>query len=229
MPPIIVFGDALAGRATTSERVLYLDSDTCAGPGLADLLCFDLAGRPLAAHLAPADRPLIRRAARKLGVPAGGYFNSGVLLVDLGHPETAPGAHERTLEIARRSPEKLTCLDSVRVQSREFEKERLRQPDAFNFFVRPEWEMAPIAQDAPVIHSSGNGEAWDPAYGNANNVALAALVLSARGSLDLSRDTFTRRPGARPQGFGPRAGAPRGLAGQAATATTGGRARATKL
>jgi lipopolysaccharide biosynthesis glycosyltransferase len=150
-----------------SERVLYLDSDTCAGPGLADLLVFDLAGRPMAAHLAPTDRALIRRAARKLGVPAGGYFNSGVLLVDLGHPETARGL-ERTLEIATHSPEKLTYLDQCAFNLA-FEGKAARLPDAFNFFVRPEWEMAPAAQEAPVIHYFGHPKPWDPAYGNANN------------------------------------------------------------
>lgn len=68
-----------------AKTVLYLDCDIVANRDLAPLASLDLQGRRLAAVKDPCATRMkeeIRRL-KKLGLPAGTYFNSGVLLIDV--------------------------------------------------------------------------------------------------------------------------------------------------
>ncbi len=89
------------------DRVIYLDCDTIVTGDLAALWSRDLSGLTVAA--VPDASPYTHHAV--LGLPAGApYFNSGVLLVDLGRwRELGIGA--RALEFARRHPERLQWWD----------------------------------------------------------------------------------------------------------------------
>lgn len=67
------------------ERVLYLDADLLVLEPVRPLWEIDLAGRCLAAVTQPLLRRERQRVVRDLGVPdAGRYFNTGVMVMDLG-------------------------------------------------------------------------------------------------------------------------------------------------
>lgn len=147
-------------------RLLYLDSDVCVGPDLAQLMNHDLRGRPLAARPELGNMPGMERAARRIGVPPETYFNSGVMLIDLGHEATVP-ALERALEIAVTMPDKLTCLDQCALNLA-FVGQTVELPPAFNNFVRSDTEIVKGAT-ATVTHYLFRPKPWDPSYPNANN------------------------------------------------------------
>ena len=67
-------------------RALYVDSDILLTGRLDDLLRLHGSNDPLMARL-ETSRPEVRRAIAHHGLPAGLYFNSGVLLFDLRHPD----------------------------------------------------------------------------------------------------------------------------------------------
>jgi lipopolysaccharide biosynthesis glycosyltransferase len=67
-------------------RAVYVDSDILLTGRLDALLRLDLGGYPMAARL-ETPRPEVRRAIVHHGLAEGRYFNSGVLLIDLHHPD----------------------------------------------------------------------------------------------------------------------------------------------
>jgi lipopolysaccharide biosynthesis glycosyltransferase len=147
------------------RRALYLDSDVCVGPGLNDLLDFDLAGRPLAARV-DNEQAMVRTAAANLGVDPDGYFNSGVLLFDLHHPALS-GALDQTIEMAIHRQEKLTFHDQCAL-NHSFHNLTTPLPARFNAFVRPRDGGEPPAVSGSVIrHYLDAPKPWDPQYPNA--------------------------------------------------------------
>jgi lipopolysaccharide biosynthesis glycosyltransferase/tetratricopeptide (TPR) repeat protein len=146
-------------------RALYLDSDTLPGPSISRLLAFELAGNPLGAR---TEAPLttIERAADKLGITIGNYFNSGVLLFDLEHA-SLPAALRRSVAFAQEHPELLTFVDQCALNVG-FAGLRTRLPDECNHFTRSD-ELEVDAERAPIVrHYLQSPKPWDPAYRGVN-------------------------------------------------------------
>jgi lipopolysaccharide biosynthesis glycosyltransferase/tetratricopeptide (TPR) repeat protein len=147
-------------------RLLYIDCDTCPGPGIAALLRMDMRGQPLAAR---PEQPWVggaARAARKLGIPVQDYFNSGVLLLDLGHP-ALPAGLQRALDIAATAPEKLSNPDQCALNLA-FHGQTTALPPSGNAFVRPTEPLEDFP-DPAILHFLGRPKPWDAAYPTANN------------------------------------------------------------
>lgn len=87
------------------QRILYIDSDTLVRADLGQLWNTDLQGNPVAAveNLSP-------KACRDIGIPRTEYFNSGVLLLDLGMWRTE-GIHWQVTEYARQHAHQLQFVD----------------------------------------------------------------------------------------------------------------------
>lgn len=143
-------------------RAIYIDSDTCIGPGLADMLRFDLAGRPLGARLEESASGAIRRAANKLGMAPEEYFNSGVLILDLAHPDCVPALHQ-AFDLAVSNPERLSFLDQCALNAA-FLGKTMPVPDRFNTFVRHQDDVSKLPGDILVTHYLSRPKPWDPAY-----------------------------------------------------------------
>jgi lipopolysaccharide biosynthesis glycosyltransferase/Flp pilus assembly protein TadD len=147
-------------------RALYVDSDTCIGKGLDQLLEHDLRGQPLGARTELGSLPTIRRAARKLAVDVANYFNSGVLLFDLSHPDLTPALQE-TVRFALTRKHLLTFLDQCALNVA-FAGKVTELPSRFNSFVRQSAGSADA--DAVVTHFLERPKPWDPMYRSANCV-----------------------------------------------------------
>jgi lipopolysaccharide biosynthesis glycosyltransferase len=149
-----------------SGRALYLDSDTCVGAGLDQLLEQDMSGCPLGARTEIHTLVAIRRAARKLGVDVTKYFNSGVLLFDLSHPKLAQALHD-TVQFALTQKHLLTFLDQCALNVA-FAGQVAELPRAFNSFLRQDTAAADVP--AVVTHFLERPKPWDPMYNSANCV-----------------------------------------------------------
>jgi lipopolysaccharide biosynthesis glycosyltransferase len=156
-----IFMARAMSEAGTEGRALYLDSDTCIGPGLETLLTFDLDGQPLAAR---PELPLnaIVNAANKLGLDPETYFNSGVLLFDLQHADL-PRLLNRTIEVALREPEKLTFVDQCALNIA-FAGATARLPAEFNRYVRQSDPVPSEIREPVVWHFVARPKPWDPVY-----------------------------------------------------------------
>jgi lipopolysaccharide biosynthesis glycosyltransferase len=91
-PPVVYTRLLVANLLPSGGRVLYLDCDTIVNTSLRPLFAIDLEGQALAA------------------VGDSGYFNTGVLLVDLD-AWRRERVGERTLEYARQHPDQLEFPD----------------------------------------------------------------------------------------------------------------------
>jgi lipopolysaccharide biosynthesis glycosyltransferase/tetratricopeptide (TPR) repeat protein len=149
-----------------SGRALYLDADTCVGPGVDRLIDFDMDGRPLGARLEVVSNPAIRRAAHKIGIAPHTYFNSGVLLFDLKHPALAPALRE-AMDTSFRHPDLLTFLDQCALNMA-FQAKIAPLPQPFNTFVKQNTDLRTVPTDAVITHFLARPKPWDPMYATAN-------------------------------------------------------------
>jgi tetratricopeptide (TPR) repeat protein len=157
-------------NAGLDGRALYLDADTCIGPRLDRLLEFDLKGLPLAARCDLPGVPRVREAALKLGISPETYFNSGVLLFDIGHPALG-SALKTAINISSTQPEALMFHDQCALNAA-FRGKFCALPEQFNTFIKPDAGAGMSAEQIPVVtHFLGRPKPWDPAYGAANCVA----------------------------------------------------------
>lgn len=147
-------------------RALYIDSDTCVGPHLDQLLEFDLGGCPLGARLELSSLPGIRRAALKLSISHEAYFNSGVLLLDLSHPKLA-GALRHAIEISLTQKHLLTFHDQCAFNLA-FQDIFAALPEAFNLYVRQETEVDALPASPVIRHFLQRPKPWDPMYSSVN-------------------------------------------------------------
>jgi lipopolysaccharide biosynthesis glycosyltransferase len=148
-------------------RALYLDSDTLPGPGITRLLQSELQGRPLGAR---TEMPLIniQRAAEQLGIGVESYFNSGVLLFDLGH-HALPGALSAAITFAERYPELLTFVDQCALNVG-FAGLRAPLSNECNYFTRAADTEIDQTHRPIVRHYLQSPKPWDPGYESANGV-----------------------------------------------------------
>jgi lipopolysaccharide biosynthesis glycosyltransferase len=143
-------------------RALYIDSDTCIGPGLGGLLQFELNGLPVGVRREDPVGPGVMRASAKLGIARGEYFNSGVLLFDLSHPglETALNA---SVEVALHQQHLLTMVDQCALNVG-FRSQATTLPAEFNYFVRDDERIEIPAEPPVVTHFTAHPKPWDPSY-----------------------------------------------------------------
>jgi lipopolysaccharide biosynthesis glycosyltransferase len=152
-------------RERWHRYAIYLDSDVSAGPRFLDLL--DQPMPPHACLLArpEVDRAEVRHAADKHGLPQGSYFNSGVLMLDLHHPETLPRL-EAAIRIAETEPERLVFQDQCALNIA-FAGASAPLDEAFNRFLAPDAPEAGLAEafaTAGVVHFLDRPKPWDPMH-----------------------------------------------------------------
>jgi lipopolysaccharide biosynthesis glycosyltransferase len=147
------------------------------------ILSFDLRGQPLGARL-EADLPEIDRAAIRLGIEPGKYFNSGVLLFDLDHPDLAPSL-ARSVEVAVHQKDLLTFVDQCALNLA-FRDHYTALPESFNWYLRQSTSVEAIPPDPVILHFLARPKPWDPAYSAVHCmrwvrefVQLAALLTPA--------------------------------------------------
>ena len=147
-------------------RALYIDSDACVGPRLDQLLDFDLKQQPLGARIEISTQVEIRRAAAKLGVAPELYFNSGVLLFDLAHPQLGP-ALRHAIDISVNQKHLLTFVDQCALNLA-FQGKYTPLPEEFNSFVRQETKPEAILPSPVIRHFLQRPKPWDPMYSSPN-------------------------------------------------------------
>jgi lipopolysaccharide biosynthesis glycosyltransferase len=146
--------------AGETGRALYLDSDVVVGGGIDRLLRLDLAGQPIGVRR-ELPLPEILAAAHKLGIPEDVYFNSGVLLIDLEHPDLAD-ALARSMDFAIHKPELLTFVDQCALNVGFLGRTAALPPEA-NFFLRQD-DVWAADWEPTVLHFLARPKPWDPAY-----------------------------------------------------------------
>lgn len=159
-----IFAAARLLESGTGGRGLYLDSDICVGGGIERLLDFDLRGMPLGAR-PELPLPEIHSAARRLNVPLESYFNSGVLLFDLTHPDLAEGL-TNAIDFAVHKPELLTFVDQCALNIAFLDRATDLPPEC-NYFLRQEdaWRLT---WEPTVLHYLARPKPWDPTYRGSN-------------------------------------------------------------
>lgn len=155
-----IFMAAKLLRSGVRGRALYLDSDVIVGAGIDRLLATDLGGQPVGVRR-ELPLPVILAAARRLGVPEDSYFNSGVLLFDLDHPDLADRL-ARSLDFAAHKPELLSFVDQCALNIGFLGGTGWLPPEA-NYFLR-EQDQWTLDREPTVLHFLANPKPWDPSY-----------------------------------------------------------------
>ncbi len=152
-------------RSSVGGRALYLDSDTIVTSFIDRLLDWDLEGLPMGAH---RDRPnaLIEAAAERLGVDPETYFNSGVMLFDLDHPDLG-GRLDHAIDFAVSRPHLLTFLDQCALNGAFYGGVSFL-PEDFNYFVRPAGPLPRFVVEPLIWHFLEAPKPWDPLYATHN-------------------------------------------------------------
>ena len=146
-------------RLKRYKRALYIDSDTLIRGSLSALIDGDTRAA-LRASLERGD-PNIERAIQTHGLPQGQYFNSGVLALELDHPELAP-ALERSIRAIHDRRHSLFYHDQCALNIG-FKGVFEALDPIYNFFVDPN-DPEPKS-DCVILHYLGRPKPWDPAYG----------------------------------------------------------------
>ncbi len=153
-------------QASGTGRALYVDSDALLTWGVTELLDeFPMAGHPLAAASEIVTGE-ISEAAISIGVEPNAYFNSGVLLFDLTHPEL-PTRLDHTIDLAVNQSSRLSFQDQCALNLA-FCGNCAVLPQKFNYFVR-ERDAVPLFLQEPIIwHFLDRPKPWDSLYRTAN-------------------------------------------------------------
>jgi lipopolysaccharide biosynthesis glycosyltransferase/tetratricopeptide (TPR) repeat protein len=140
------------------DVALYIDSDTIVRDNLHELF-ESRPAVPLLARL-EVNRPEVEAAVAMNNLEPGRYFNSGILLLDLKHPDVGP-ALDRTIHAIQDSRETLVFHDQCALNIGF--KGHFHPLDArFNYFVKPDEDGA--ISDGVIIHYLDRPKPWDPAY-----------------------------------------------------------------
>jgi lipopolysaccharide biosynthesis glycosyltransferase len=147
------------------ERVLYLDSDIVVLGGIAPLWRTDLHG----ALLGAVDIPGSQAGVARLGIPAEhGYFNAGVLIIDLAQWRRT-NALGTVLDLLRTYPERILTVDQDALNAC-FHARRQRLDYRWNviwpFFREPaplplpRTQLDAVRREARIIHFNGASKPW---------------------------------------------------------------------
>ncbi len=166
----IFFADILPAAVS---RVIYLDPDILCRFPLAELWAFDLDGAVAAAardcaigedewgDLAACARMARDRHAHRLGLPEdGGYFNTGVMLIDVARwreerigPRTAAWIRANPGLVQLADQDALNCVLRGRVA---------RLPDGWNWLAA--WAWREPGADIRIVHFAGPDKPWHADY-----------------------------------------------------------------
>ena len=147
-----------AGEVT---RAVYLDSDVLVRGDLSELFAWDLDGAPLAARR-EAVRPEVRQAAALHGMAPEAYFNSGVLALDLSHPEAGP-ALDASIHAVLDEGTTLLFHDQCALNIG-FKGRVGYLPERFNHFLPPDLADGPVDADAAIVHFLDRPKPWEATY-----------------------------------------------------------------
>ena len=145
-------------------RVLYLDADMVAVGSLASLWAADLGG----ALMGAVDIPGSNRGVERLGMPPeAGYFNAGMLLIDLAQWR-ATQAEQSVIEYIQENPERV-LYDQDALNACFYNRTK-RLDYTWNvirpFFHEPptlplsRHELEAICRKATIIHFNGGSKPW---------------------------------------------------------------------
>jgi lipopolysaccharide biosynthesis glycosyltransferase len=143
------------------DRALYVDSDILLNLPLDGLLRIDMAGHPLAARVEEA-RPEVRRAIAHHGLESGRYFNSGVLLLDLKHPDLDAALVDAIAAVADEGVTLLyhdQCALNLGFRHGFADLDR-----AWNTPVTDATKLADLPPDAAILHFLDRPKPWSAAY-----------------------------------------------------------------
>jgi lipopolysaccharide biosynthesis glycosyltransferase len=154
-----------------AEQILYIDSDTLIGPGFDGLLDEPVPeGVTLMARL-EVDRPEVQQAIVRHGLPAGMYFNSGVLWFprrDLRLLEQL----NRSVEAAEHRSDELLFQDQCALNIG-FAGAFAPLPERYNFFAGPHDEgrlHATPTAEVSMLHVLDRPKPWDSAYPRGSSI-----------------------------------------------------------
>ncbi len=149
-------------RLGLHERALYVDGDVALAGRLDGLLNADLCGHPAAARL-ESMRPDVRRAIAHHGLSDGRYFNSGVLLFDLRHPDLARAL---TASMSAIADEGVRLLYHDQCALNLGFRDCFAELDvAWNYPVTEATVLADIPREAVILHFLDRPKPWSAAYG----------------------------------------------------------------
>ena len=157
----IFFAQHLA-RAGLYDRALYIDSDVLVLQELDDLLNSAMRDRPIAARL-ETPRPEVRRASKLHGIEDGSYFNSGVMLFDLRHPDLAAGLSHAVACIEDETTILLfhdQCALNLGFRGKVAPLEL-----GWNWPVGETTRKVDVPPDAGILHFLDRPKPWSAAYG----------------------------------------------------------------
>ena len=147
------------------DRVLYLDGDIVIVGEVASLWSTDLEGALLGAVDIPGSQAGVTRHGLR---PEDGYFNAGVLLIDLAQWRTTGAMHE-TLKYVATYPDRVHDVDQDALNAC-FHARRKRLPYKWNviwpFFREPPTvdlprsEIETIRKDVCIVHYNGASKPW---------------------------------------------------------------------
>jgi lipopolysaccharide biosynthesis glycosyltransferase len=153
---------ALSGQF---DQLLYIDSDTVIGDGFDRLLGEPVPEQALLMARLEVDRPEVRQAIARHGLPEGRYFNSGVLWF----PRVSPALIERldrAVQAAEQRGRELLFQDQCALNIG-FAGAFAPLPERYNFFAGP--HDAARLQGTPsgevsMLHVLDRPKPWDSAY-----------------------------------------------------------------
>ena len=147
------------------ERVLYLDGDIVVVGGIAELWNCDLEGN----LLGTVDIPGSDRGVERLGMrQEDGYFNAGMLVVDLAQWRET-GAKQRVLDYINANPDRvLYDQDALNACFHDCRKRLDYKWNVISpFYDRPmplplvDTEIERVRHEARIIHYNGASKPWD--------------------------------------------------------------------
>lgn len=142
-------------------RALYFDSDIVIRGDLMALIDGDLAGQPLSARREIV-RPEVVKAAEMHGMAAEDYFNSGVLALDMKHPEIG-ACLDRSIDAVIGDSDTLLFHDQCALNIG-FKGKVNYLPIQYNFFAPPSITEADFDEEAKVLHFLDRPKPWEPEY-----------------------------------------------------------------
>jgi len=145
-------------------RGLYIDSDVLVRTPLDSLFAADLNGHPLAARV-ETSRPEVTRAIALHGLREDLYFNSGVLLLDLTHPEL-----EQALDnaVAAISDDGVTLLFHDQCALNLGFRQRFNRLDiSWNTPVAEATRPEDLPAETAILHFLDRPKPWSAAYDGA--------------------------------------------------------------